>query len=182
MNVRPAVSYVEVPRVTVARAMPELTAAGVTFVALLWLPGSHPSTDAAVIDAAFRATLVGLAVTDLRRRIIPNRVVYPALAAAIVLVPFGADGGVGSTAGGMAFALAVVLPVYALSREGLGGGDVKMAALVGAIVGFPAVATALAIAAGGAGPAAIALLIAGGARRGDALPFGMFLGLGALLV
>jgi prepilin signal peptidase PulO-like enzyme (type II secretory pathway) len=64
--------------------------------------------------------------------------------------------------------------------RGVGGGDVKMAALVGAIAGAPTVLAALPVAAlGGAAGALIAALIAGGRSR--AIPYGPFLAGGAVL-
>lgn len=98
------------------------------------------------------------------------------------MLPFASGGsGAENVVFGASLTLAVVLPVYALSRGGLGGGDVKMAALVGAIVGFPAIVNALLFATIAAGMAAMGLVATGQAHRGASLPYGPFLALGALL-
>ena len=87
----------------------------------------------AVLDALGCAVLVAVSVTDLERRIIPNRIIVPALAVALVVQTardpsvewlLGALG-----AGGFFLALALFYPA------GLGMGDVKLAAFMGAWLG-----------------------------------------------
>jgi leader peptidase (prepilin peptidase)/N-methyltransferase len=68
-----------------------------------------------------------------------------------------------------------------LSRGGLGGGDVKMAALVGGVVGYPAVLIAGAVAAVGGGLTALLLLVTRRATRTTALPYVPFLALGGII-
>ena len=77
--------------------------------------------------------LVAVTVTDLERRIIPNRIVLPALAVALVVQTLR-DPGVewllaALAAGGFFLVLALVYPA------GLGMGDVKLAAFLGAWLG-----------------------------------------------
>lgn len=154
----------------------------VSFGLLLWLGVASASWVDATVTAALGATLVGLAASDLRRRRIPNAVVYPALAAALTLPLLPVVGGAGEAFAGATLALAVMLPVYVIAGGGFGGGDVKMAALVGAVVGFPAVVDALLVATFAAGVVAAVAVGTRRARREDALPFGLFLALGALVV
>lgn len=77
--------------------------------------------------------VLGAAWLDLRSRRIPNLLTVSAFLAALLLrVPMGWSGVAdGLLAAGIAFALA--LPVFALG--GLGGGDVKLLAAVGAFLG-----------------------------------------------
>ena len=77
--------------------------------------------------------LVAVTVTDLERRIVPNRIVVPALAVALV-VQTVRDPSVewilsALGAGGFFLVLALVYPA------GLGMGDVKLAAFLGAWLG-----------------------------------------------
>ncbi len=87
----------------------------------------------ALVESIFCATLVTVTVTDLQRRVIPNRIVLPA--AAVVLVgmtvahpsPQWAIAALGASAFLLVFALAV--------PGGMGMGDVKLAFLIGAGLG-----------------------------------------------
>jgi leader peptidase (prepilin peptidase)/N-methyltransferase len=133
----------------------------------------------ALVAAAGCVVLVAVTVTDLERRIVPNRIVVPALAAALIartaLDPsprwtLAALGG-----GGILFALAVVYPA------GLGMGDVKLAAFLGGWLGWLAL-VALAIGTFASFVPALAILIRRGrAGRKVGLPFAPFLALGGVL-
>lgn len=73
-------------------------------------------------------------ITDLRTRTIPNWLTLPLLPIALLLhgITAGVDGGLRSGVG----ALVCFLPVYFLfTRHALGGGDVKLFAALGALVG-----------------------------------------------
>ncbi len=62
--------------------------------------------------------------------------------------------------------------------RGVGGGDVKLAALLGALAGVPTVLTVLPVAVFGGAVAALTLACAG---RGGAIPYGPFLAAGAVI-
>lgn len=76
------------------------------------------------------------ALTDTRTGQIPNWLTLPTLAAApIVHAVWGLPGAwIASLLGALACA-AVPATVFALSREGMGGGDVKLFAAIGALAG-----------------------------------------------
>jgi leader peptidase (prepilin peptidase)/N-methyltransferase len=85
------------------------------------------------VDVLGCAVIVAVTVTDLERRIVPNRIVVPALAAALV-VQTARDPSIewvlaAAAAGGFFLLLAIVNPA------GLGMGDVKLAAFLGAWLG-----------------------------------------------
>ena len=87
----------------------------------------------AVVGAAGCAVLVAVTVTDLERRIIPNRIIVPALGAALVVQTIrepSVEWVVSAAAAGAFFlAMALIYPA------GLGMGDVKLAAFLGAWLG-----------------------------------------------
>ena len=84
------------------------------------------------MGAGFSACFLALAWSDLRR-IIPNRIVYPALVLALAASGVWPDRGFAEALAGGLGALATAMAARGLSGGGLGGGDVKMAAQMGAV-------------------------------------------------
>ena len=107
----------------------ELTTA-LLLVACVFAFGLTLRTAAAAIACG---TFVVVTATDIERRIVPNRVVLPAALAVLVLdtvwhpSPVWADGALGLA--GFLFVAAVAYP------GGMGMGDVKLALLIGALLG-----------------------------------------------
>jgi leader peptidase (prepilin peptidase)/N-methyltransferase len=135
----------------------------------------------AFLAAFFVTVLVVLSVIDLAERRLPNRIVLPAvaivLAANLALSPGRGIEWLVAALGAAAFFF-VPLLVY---PAGMGMGDVKLALLLGAMLG-KTVLTALFVATLAAGCVAIVLLIVQGASaRKQAIPFGPFLALGAIV-
>ncbi len=164
--------------VTAARYMPTyLTAVALVAAAFL----RFGATGHAVVAAGFCCVLVLLSVVDFERKILPNRIVLPAaavvLAAQIALTPERAVEWIAAALGASLFflVLAVIYPA------GLGLGDVKLALLLGAMLGRDVV-TALLV--GSIGVALVGLFVLarhGSAARKRALPFGPFLAAGAIV-
>ena len=75
----------------------------------------------------------------------------------------------------------VFLAVKAVYPAGMGAGDVKMAGMLGLLVGYPGIAVALWTAVVVGGVVAVGLLALGGRSRKDAMPFGPFLSAGGVL-
>jgi len=141
----------------------------------------------AILLAPFLGLLVAITVIDWRHKIIPNRLVYPAIlvTAPYVLLADLAGGGLDAPRAGIGFlAYGVGLLIVALiSPRGMGMGDVKLAALVGLALGglglrFVGVAAGAGIVIGGV--AAIVALAAGAGRK-SALPYGPAIALGAVV-
>jgi leader peptidase (prepilin peptidase)/N-methyltransferase len=146
------------------------------------------ATYTAVLLALFFAVMLAVAVIDAELRIVPNRIVYPSLVAFGGLVIVGAFVGdhlslVGAALGLLAYGGGLLI-VAIVSPGGMGMGDVKLAALIGLVLGalglrYVAVAAAAAIFAGGVG--AIALMVVTRASRKQAIPFGPYLAAGAVM-
>ena len=133
----------------------------------------------AVVASFFCAVLVTITATDITHRIVPNRIVLPA--AALVLVahtalqpsPEWALGAVG--AAGFLFVAALAYP------GGMGMGDVKLALLLGAMLGR-LVAVGLMVGMFAAlVPSVVLLARHGPAARKMGIPFAPFLALGAVV-
>jgi leader peptidase (prepilin peptidase)/N-methyltransferase len=141
----------------------------------------------AAMVAAFLAVLLALALIDARYRKLPNRILYPSvlLFALVIVVGDVADGGVDAATAAIGFAAygGALFVIAMVSPRGMGMGDVKLAFLIGLVLGslaltFVAVAAGVAILAGGLG--AIAALAAGRGRK-SVIPFGPYLALGAVV-
>jgi leader peptidase (prepilin peptidase) / N-methyltransferase len=136
-------------------------------------------TAKAALAFGFCAVLVTLSVIDLRHRIVPNRIVLPAAALALAAhtlidpSPAWALGALGGA--GFLFAAALAYP------KGLGMGDVKLALLLGAMLGASvSVALFLGFVASLV-PALVLFARHGTAARRMAVPLVPFLSLGALV-
>jgi leader peptidase (prepilin peptidase)/N-methyltransferase len=133
----------------------------------------------ALVGALGCAVLVAVTVTDLERRIIPNRIVVPALAVALV-VQTAREPSVEwlvAALGAGAFFLVFAL-VY---PAGLGMGDVKLAAFLGAWLGRDVVVALFAGSVLAALPAVGVLLVRGSAGRKVGIPFAPFLAAGGVV-
>ncbi len=94
-----------------------------------------------------------LTLIDLRRHILPNRIVVPATVAAAAAAPLLPADGYLSALLGAVTAFGSFALIYYVRPGVIGGGDVKLAALIGFALGFPAALLALAVA-----PALMALI------------------------
>jgi leader peptidase (prepilin peptidase)/N-methyltransferase len=128
-------------------------------------------------------------VIDFEHGLILNKIVYPALAVALLLsvfftfflsdvsiVPHIAPAAIG---GGIGFVVFFLIAI--VSRGGLGLGDVKLAALIGLATGWPLVIVALLMGMIGGGLAAVVLLGLRVRGRKEAIPFGPFLAAAAIV-
>jgi leader peptidase (prepilin peptidase)/N-methyltransferase len=144
----------------------------------------------ALVYAGLFWVLVVLAVIDLEHRLLPNRVVYPAFVIGWVALALAAwaedsperlaDAAVGAAIfGGLLFLVAFIYPA------GMGGGDVKLAFVLGTFLGYAGgigvtlVGMFLSFLLGGL--IGVVVLIATGGDRKYALPFGPFMAGGSVI-
>jgi leader peptidase (prepilin peptidase) / N-methyltransferase len=163
------------------RAMTRLRWAAVAVAAALAVAcvAVFGATLDAVVNAAGCVVLVVVTVTDLERRIVPNRVVIPALVVALV-VQTARDPSIewvlaAIGAGGFFLVAALVYPA------GMGMGDVKLAAFLGAWLGSSVVVALFAGSLIACVPAVGLLLTQGSRARKIGLPFAPFLAAGAVV-
>jgi len=108
------------------------------FLGIRFDPGLH------LAGALFyTAVLIVITVTDLEHRLIPNQVVYPAIAVALLMSAVDpAISPLQALAGALlGFGLFLIFAI--IGRGALGMGDVKLAAFLGTALGFPVVLVAL---------------------------------------
>lgn len=153
-------------------------AAAAALAAALRLGATSPGLLAVVL----LPLLVVLAAIDLRSRLVPNRIVVPALACALVYqTVVASDDAIEWLAACVLAPLVLLLPAL-LDRRAVGMGDVKLAALLGAALGAK-VLPVLLIGSLAVIPVAAVILVRGGrAARRTAIPFVPFLAFGTAVV
>ena len=137
------------------------------------------------VAIVYSSVLIALAVIDLNHQLILNKIVYPVALVAMILnffVPdvFSLHNFLFGLLGGAVGFLILFLPAI-ISRKGMGWGDVKMAGMIGLMVGFPNVIVAVF---GGiilGGLMAIILLATRKKTRKEGIPFGPYLSLATII-
>ncbi len=150
-----------------------------TFFVLLYL--FYGLTLELALAIFYGSLFIVLTVIDFEQYIIPNRIVYPAAVVSLLVAILRPDGTASESLIGGSAGLGIFLVVAIISRGGMGWGDVKMAALVGLITGFPLVFIAIFLSIIGGGLLALLLLLTGVKKRKEAIPFGPFLSLAAMV-
>jgi leader peptidase (prepilin peptidase)/N-methyltransferase len=137
------------------------------------------------VRVAFATALIALFAIDLEHHLLPNVITLPGIAAglivSLVLPPGILDAIVGTIlGGGVLWAIGEAYYRYS-GQEGMGGGDVKMLAMIGAFLGWKLVLVTLVLSS--VTGSLIGILVLASKRGGlkQALPYGTFLALGALV-
>lgn len=152
------------------------------FVLQYWQLGWQPLL---WVRLVFTSAMVVLLVVDLQHRILPNAITVPGIgvgvAASLFVEPGWREALVGVALGGGAlFALAEAY--YRLrGEEGLGMGDVKMLAMIGAFLGWRLMLVTLFLGSVLGSVVGLAMLAFGLADSKYALPLGSFLAIGAVV-
>ena len=154
---------------------------GLLFVLVAWLTPVGPLLVSRLILVAILVALFGI---DLEHQILPNFITLPGvvigLLFSLIAPPGWKDALIGAALGaGVLYGIAAAY--YAVRREeGLGMGDVKMLAMIGAFLGWKAVLVTLVLSSFSGAAIGMALIAAQRGGMKLALPFGTFLAVGAL--
>jgi leader peptidase (prepilin peptidase)/N-methyltransferase len=141
-----------------------------------------PSLDA-VVAAALLAALVAITVIDLERQIIPDVISLPGIVAGFLAnlatgrVPW-LDSLIGAAVGASVFILITVVGSWWAGEEAMGGGDMKLAAMLGAFLGWKVLLLSLFLSTVAGGILASIFMTVGIRGRKDPIPFGPFLAAG----
>ena len=133
----------------------------------------------AVLAAGFCAVLVAIAAIDLEHRIVPNRIVVPATGAVLAARTF-ADPSPEWALGTLA-AFAFLLAAALVYPAGMGMGDVKLAALLGAMLGRNVGVALMAGMVAALIPSVVLFARHGAGARKMGIPLAPFLALGAVV-
>jgi leader peptidase (prepilin peptidase)/N-methyltransferase len=134
------------------------------------------------------AALLAISAVDLERFIVPNRILSPALfmSAPLLVVAAVIDGDwsslLGAALGGV-LAWVLLFAIHMASPKGMGFGDVRLAGLIGMLLGWLSIGHVLLglfLAFLTAAVVGVGLMLTGVRGRKDRVPFGPFLALGAI--
>jgi len=130
-----------------------------------------------------RSRIRGIAIAgiDLEHQLIPDRITLPAIVVGLLTSFLGTRVSWLDSLLGILAVGGILLAVIILSGGGMGGGDVKLGAMLGAFLGYKLALLALFLAVIGGGCVALALLFTGIRRRKDPIPFGPFLAMAAAI-
>jgi len=134
-----------------------------------------------ILQLAAAAVLVYVSITDIRERRIPNKVMFPALAVAL-LVALARPERWSLLLGGLLAGGLLLIPALIYGVAKAGGGDVKLALFIGLVLGWPEVFPALLIAFVSATLFALGGMLFRRLSRKSLIAFGPFLAFGGLVV
>lgn len=156
-------------------------ATGLLFALALWRAPFNRA-HGVILTSAYLAILVVVTVTDLEHGLILDKVIYPAIALALIEILFaGPPAWLPRVLGGAVGAGVIALIIW-LSSEGMGWGDAKLAGFIGLITGWPGVGFALFLAFVVGGLVAGVLLATRRKRRGQTVALGPFLAAGGAVL
>ncbi|MEN8098756.1 MAG: A24 family peptidase [Chloroflexota bacterium] len=153
-------------------------------IPLIWLQ-QRPDLLLTLHYSLFAFILLLLLVTDLEHRLIPHAITLPAIAIFLVLDIFTIGfyiGAVGAVTGLVLFLIFYLVGARFFGPGALGFGDVTLATLIGASLGFPAVFVALVIGILLGGIIPLLLVVARLRTMKSYVPYGPFLIAGAVIV
>lgn len=134
-----------------------------------------------LVAAILLGALVAITAIDLRHQIIPDVITLPGIVVGFLASLAGTRVGWLDSLIGIAVGGGIFLVIILVSGGGMGGGDMKLGAMLGAFLGWKLGLLALLLGVLSGGLVAVALLLAGRKGRKEAIPFGPYLALGGAL-
>ena len=139
-----------------------------------------------ILYLIFTTSLVAISFIDLQHQIIPDVISLPGIVAGLAasFLPGDIswlDSLIGIIAGGGSLYLVAVVYERITGKEGMGGGDIKLLAMIGAWLGWMSLHFIILISSFAGVAVGVPCLLLGGKGLRVRIPFGPFLALGALL-
>lgn len=170
-------------RISIRYPVVELTT-GLLFAAASWRFGAEPST---LAWCGMLATLVALTGIDWDTTLLPDSLTLPLLWAGVCAAAWGWTVPLSTSIWGAVAGYLSLWSVYwlfklATGKEGMGYGDFKLLAALGAWLGWQAILPILLMSSIAGAVVGIGLKLTGGLREGRYMPFGPFLAMGGVVV
>jgi leader peptidase (prepilin peptidase)/N-methyltransferase len=149
---------------------------------------------ALAIYIVFICSLVVITFIDLQHYIIPDEISIPGIfiGLALSLIPASLTGGqlvsgsflnslIGCIAGGGTLYLAALFSLLVFKKEGMGGGDIKLLAMVGAFLGWKLAMMTIVVGSVLGAVVGVTLILLRLKTKNEYIPFGPYLALGTVL-
>jgi leader peptidase (prepilin peptidase)/N-methyltransferase len=159
---------------------------GITALSSLFLIMKFGPSLSYLFYFAFVAALIVITVIDLYHQIIPDAISLPGIGVGLLaslLIPqitfFNSL--IGILLGGGSLFIVATFYQWLFKREGMGGGDIKLLAMIGAFLGWKAVLLTILLSSFIGSVTGILMMVVKGKDFKYAIPFGPFLSLGAVI-
>jgi leader peptidase (prepilin peptidase)/N-methyltransferase len=155
-------------------------------IGYLWIVQQFGLGWSAAAYAVLFSALLVVTFIDFDHQIIPDRITLPGIPLGILcastVLPAGLLNSVLGVllGGGLLWFMAWISP-YLFGKEGMGGGDIKLLAMIGAFLGWEPVLLTVLVGAFTGAVTGLSLIALKRLRRDQYLPFGPFLALGAVV-
>jgi leader peptidase (prepilin peptidase)/N-methyltransferase len=159
---------------------------GITALSSLFLFMKYGPSVSYLFSFSFVSALIVITVIDLYHQIIPDVISLPGigvgLIASLILPQISfLNSLIGVLLGGGSLFIVGTLYRWFFKREGMGGGDVKLLAMIGAFLGWKAILLTILLSSLIGSIAGILIMVLKGKDFKYAIPFGPFLSLGAVI-
>jgi len=148
------------------------------YVLTYWRFGS--SWEAAIYSILFSALIV-VSLIDLRYKIIPDIITIPGIVTGIVASALVLPSGIVNSVSGVILGGGIFFVAALLSRGGMGGGDIKLLAMMGAFLGWMDVILIVVVSSFLGSIVGIFLMVFHGKGRKHPIPFGPFLAIAGVI-
>jgi len=159
---------------------------GITALSSLFLVIKFGPSLSYLFYFAFVAALIVITVIDLYHQIIPDAISLPGIGVGLLaslLIPqiTFSNSLIGVLLGGGSLFIVATFYQWLFKREGMGGGDIKLLAMIGAFLGWKAVLLTILLSSLIGSVTGILMMVVKGKDFKYAIPFGPFLSLGAVI-
>jgi len=156
---------------------------GLTYLIIYWIYGLSIQT---LVYIILSSALIIIAFIDLQKQIVPDVISLPGIVIGFILsffVPYISfvDSIIGIAVGGGIILVIGLAGSVIFKKEAMGGGDVKLAAMVGAFLGWRYIIISLFLGFFLGALTGIILIVTKIKKREDTIPFGPFIVMGSLI-
>ncbi len=151
---------------------------GAGYTVIAWKLGLN--TDSAFYALLFSA-LLAVSVIDLYHQIIPDVITIPGIIIGLMASGFILPSGIKDAIFGTLFGGGIFFIIALVSRGGMGGGDIKLIAMIGSFLGLTDVLLTIILSSFIGSVVGVFLMIAFGKGRKYKIPFGPFLSIGGII-
>lgn len=151
---------------------------GAGYILVVWRFGFSAES---VLYALLFSALVVASVIDLYHRIIPDVITIPGIIAGLLASAFLLPSGIKDSIAGILLGGSIFFIVAIASRGGMGGGDIKLIAMIGSFLGWTNVIITIILSSFLGSLVGIVMMILFSKGRKYPVPFGPFLSMGGII-